>query len=408
MDNIDFKLNEKKKDIYFSNETDNQKSAPSASQKQAPKAPVKRKKGKGVASTYLFFIIVIACSMILSIYAIFCMNDILAITKTTSTVTISLTQKIDSSDDAINTLSSNGLIRCKNFCKVFVKLRDKLIHSSQLSGPYEAGVYYLNGKMGLEGMLITLQGDNATSETVQLTFPEGYTVPEVIDKLVENDVCDRNALISVIQSTNFDFRLTSELKAQDSVPYRLEGFLFPDTYEFFIDESAASAVRKFLQQGNNVYTKKYSDRAKELGLTDYEVLTIASIIQKEAANDEQMKIISAVIHNRLKNSRDFPWLGCQSTKDYITNKVAPSLSSTASHSADYYMAYYNTNNNSTVVGLPAGPICNPGKAAIDAALHPADTNAKFFFHDNSGEMYTADTITEFKEKVARYAPYLNY
>ncbi len=262
--------------------------------------------------------------------------------------------------------------------------------------------------MGLEGMLITLQGDNATSETVQLTFPEGYTVPEIIEKLVENDVCDRNALISVIQTTNFDFRLTSELKAQDSVPYRLEGFLFPDTYEFFIDESAASAVRKFLQQGNNVYTKKYSDRAKELGYTDYEILTIASIIQKEAANEEQMKTISAVIHNRLKNTVDFPWLGCQSTKDYITNKVAPSLSSTASHSADYYMAYYNTNNNSTVVGLPAGPICNPGKAAIEAALHPEDTNAKFFFHDNSGEMYTADNITEFKEKVAKYAPYLSY
>ena len=262
--------------------------------------------------------------------------------------------------------------------------------------------------MGLEGMLITLQGDNATSETIQLTFPEGYTVPDIIDKLSENDVCNKEALISVIQTTNFDFKLTSELKQQDSVPYRLEGFMFPDTYEFFIDESAASVVRKFIQQGNNVYTKKYTERAKELGMTDYEIITIASIIQKEAANEEQMKVISAVIHNRLKNTRDFPTLGCQSTADYITNKVAPSLSSTASHSADYFMAYYNTNNQSTVVGLPAGPICNPGKTAIDAALHPADSKALFFFHDNSGEMYTATTLTEFKEKVAKYAPYLEY
>ncbi len=84
MDNIDFKLNEKKKDIYFSNETESKKSAPVSGQKASPKKPVKRKKSKGVASTYLFFIIVIACSMLLSIYAIFCMNDILAITKTTS------------------------------------------------------------------------------------------------------------------------------------------------------------------------------------------------------------------------------------------------------------------------------------------------------------------------------------
>ena len=411
MDNSEFKLTENKKDIYFSNDVENKPKPETESAKPAaqPKKPQpKKKKSKGIGSTYLFFIIVIVCSMILSVYAIFCMNDIFAITKTTSTVTISLTQKIDTSDDAIDTLNDNGLIRCKGFCKVFVKLRDKLIHSSQLGGPYEAGVYYLNGKMGLEGMLKTLQGGNKTSETVQLTFPEGYTVPDIIDKLVENDVCSREALISVIQSTNFDFRLTSDITAKDSVPYRLEGYMFPDTYEFFIDESAASAVRKFLQQGNNVYTKKYQDRAKELGLTDYEVLTIASIIQKEAANEEQMKTIAAVIHNRLDDTVNFPTLGCQSTSDYIKNKVAPSLSSTASHSADYYMSYYNTNNNSTVVGLPAGPICNPGKSAIEAALHPDDSDARFFFHDSSGEMYTARTLTEFKEKVAKYAPYLQY
>lgn len=412
MDNNEFKISEKKSDIYFSNDVQSSnnletKKGAAVSSGETKKA-AKRKKKKGIGATYLFFIIVIACSMALSIYAIFCMNDILAITKTTSSVTVSLTQKIETSDDAIDILSSNGLLRCKNFCKVFVKVRDKFIHSSSLGGPYEAGVYYLNGKMGLEGMLITLQGDNATSETIQLTFPEGYTVPDIIDKLAENDVCDRNALISVIQSTNFDFRLTGDLKLNDSVPYRLEGFMFPDTYEFFIDESAASAVRKFLQQGNNVYTKKYSDRAKELGYTDYEVITIASIIQKEAANEDQMKLISAIIHNRLEDTVNFPTLGCQSTSDYITNKVAPSLSSQASHSADYYMTYYNTNNNSTVVGLPAGPICNPGKAAIQAALHPADSDARFFFHDNSGEMYTAKTLQEFKEKVEKYAPYLEH
>ena len=415
MDNSEFKISDKKNDIYFSNGTDNSaKPAESGGAVKKENAQAKdkkkkkKKKAKGIGSTYLFFIIVIACSMALSIYAIFCMNDILAITKTTSSVTVSLTQKIDDSDSAIDTLSSNGLIRCKNFCKVFVKVRDKLIHSSQLGGPYEAGVYYLNGKMGLEGMLITLQGENATSETIQLTFPEGYTVPEIIDKLVENDVCDRSALISVIQTTNFDLKLTGDLKQQEAVPYRLEGFMFPDTYEFFIDESAASVVRKFLQQGNNVYTKKYSDRAKELGMTDYEIITIASIIQKEAANEEQMKTISAVIHNRLDDTVNFPTLGCQSTSDYIKNKVAPSLSSQATHSADYYMTYYNTNNNSTVVGLPAGPICNPGKAAIEAALHPDDSNARYFFHDNSGEMYTAVTYPEFKEKVEKYAPYLEH
>ena len=154
------------------------------------------------------------------------------------------------------------------------------------------------------------------------------------------------------------------------------------------------------------YTKKFKERAKELGLTDYEVMTIASIIQKEAANDEQMKTISAIIHNRLANTRDFPWLGCQSTTDYIKNKVAKAITSTGSHSPDYYLSFYSTNNNSTVVGLPAGPICNPGKSAISAALYPDDSDDMFFFHDNKGVMYTARTYSEFKEKIAKYAPYL--
>ncbi len=405
MDSFDFNEQEKKQssDIYFSNETSIQ-----SLEKTADKVIAKQKKSGGVGSTYLFFIIVIIVSVVVSIYAILCMNDIFAITKTKSNVTVSYSQQLESSNDAINLLSEKGLIKCKNFCKLFVKLRDGFIKSSRLGGPYEAGVYYLNGKMGLEGMLLTLQGDTASSETVTLAFPEGLTVPEIVNKLSDNDVCDKAALLSVIQSTEFSYSLVADLKASDSIPYRLEGFMFPDTYEFFIGESASSVVTKFLENGEAKFTEEFKQRCNELGYTPYEIMTIASIIQKEAANDEQMKTISAVLHNRLKDKANFPTLGCQSTADYITNKVSPNLSSTSSHTADYYMAYYNTNNSSTVVGLPAGPICNPGTAAINAALYPENSDVKFFFHDTKGVMYTAKTYAEFKSKVQKYAPYLEY
>lgn len=405
MDSFDFNEQEKKQssDIYFSNETSIQ-----SLEKTADKVIAKHKKSGGVGSTYLFFIIVIIVSVVVSIYAILCMNDIFAITKTKSNVTVSYSQQLESSNDAINLLSEKGLIKCKNFCKLFVKLRDGFIKSSRLGGPYEAGVYYLNGKMGLEGMLLTLQGDTATSETVTLAFPEGLTVPEIVNKLSDNDVCDKAALLSVIQSTEYSYSLVADLKASDSIPYRLEGFMFPDTYEFFIGESASSVVTKFLENGEAKFTEEFKQRCNELGYTPYEIITIASIIQKEAANDEQMKTISAVLHNRLKDKANFPTLGCQSTADYITNKVSPNLSSTSSHTADYYMAYYNTNNSSTVVGLPAGPICNPGTAAINAALYPENSDVKFFFHDTKGVMYTAKTYAEFKSKVQKYAPYLEY
>lgn len=132
-------------------------------------------------------------------------------------------------------------------------------------------------------MLVTLKGNTSSSETVTLTFPEGYTVPEIVNKLSENDVCDKTALLSVIQSTDFTYSLVTNLKASDSVPYRLEGFMFPDTYEFFINESASSTVRKFLENGDAKFTEKYKQRAEKMGYSIYQIMTIASIVQKEAA-----------------------------------------------------------------------------------------------------------------------------
>lgn len=394
----------KQKDIYFSNE---ENIAPKKPQKNAPKKKVKKKE-RGAGSTYLFFIIVIIVSIVISVYAIFCLNDLLAITKTKATVTVQYSQEIQDRNEIVDILSENGLIKCKNFCKFFLTLREKVISNASLDGPYEPGVYYLNGKMGLEGMFITLKGINEKSETVVLTFPEGYSTAEIVNKLSENDVCDKNALISVIQSTDFSGTLAEGVKASDKVPYRLEGYLFPDTYEFYIDDNASNVIRKFLSNGDKKYTSDFKKKQKELGMSTKEILTIASIIQMEAANESQMKKISAVIHNRLKDKANYPTLGCQSTSDYITNKVAPSLASTSSHTADYYMAYYNTNNDSTVIGLPEGPICNPGQAAIKAALNPEKSGIKFFFHDTNGVLYTASSYPEFKQKVQQYAPYLQY
>lgn len=397
--------NSDEKDVYFSNVdiTDKKEEKPASTGAAVKKAPPKKPKTRGVASTYVFFIVVIAISMVLSVYAVMCLNDVLAITKSSSTVTVSFNDSIEDTDEAIDLLADNGLIKCKNFCKLFAKYREDYV-----GAPYVPGVYYLNGKMGLEGMLIAMKGSTDTAETVQLTFPEGYTVAEIVDKLVANEVCDKASLLSVIQSVEFSYPLVSDLKAKEEVPYRLEGYLFPDTYDFYVGESATSVVKKFLANGDAKITEEYRNKAKEMGYSMYDIITIASIIQMEAGDEEQMKIISSVIHNRLQDKTNFPSLGCDSTSAYITNKVGPSLSSTSAHTADYYLNYYSTDNSSSVVGLPAGPICNPGIAAIDAALNPADTDEYFFFHDSEGKLYTASTNAEFRQKVATYAPYLNY
>lgn len=423
MNNDDFKLQETginpvatasdKSDVYFSNVDNDERittDAPSASSAVVKKPP-KKKKHKSVAGTYMFFIVVIAISMVISIYAILCMNDALAITKTSSNVTINISEPIDNIGDAVDLLADNGLIKCKNFCKLFGKFRESQVGPSYRNGvyfkdkTYEPGVYYLNAKMGLEGMLQTLQGNAATAETVPLTFPEGYTVPEIVDRLVANEVCDKAALLKVIESTEFSYSLVSNLKASENVPYRLEGYLFPDTYEFYVGESASSVVKKFLANGDAKITEKYRKRAEKLGYSISDIITIASIIQMEAGSEKQMKEISSVIHNRLSDKPNFPYLGCDSTTDYIKNKVAPSLASTSAHTSEYYLDYYNT--GSKAEGLPAGPICNPGIAAIKAALYPDDTDYYYFFHDINGNLYTAKTFGEFNEKIQAYAPYLN-
>lgn len=397
-----------KKDVYFTNQDFSGLKADKPKKTVSKKkTAVKAKKG-GVASTYIFFIVVIAVSMLLSVYAVFCLNDVFGMMKNKSSVTVSYSEQIDSTSDAIDLLAEYDLVDCKNFCKFYIKLANVVVGDYDVTGPFEAGVYYLNGKMGLEGMLINMMGEPDTTETVRITIPEGYTVAEIIDRLAENDVCDKASLLSVIESTQFSQSLVSDLKSDENIPYRLEGYLFPDTYDFYVGQSASGVIETFLDNLEKKITKEDRDRAAELGYSINEVLTIASIVQAEAGSTDQMKTISAIIQNRLKDPVNNPSLGCQSTSDYINNKVAPSLSSTSAHTADYYLQYYSTASSSEVIGLPAGPICNAGKDAIEAVLYPKDTDDLYFFHDNNGKLYTAKNYPEFKKLIQTYAPYLDY
>ncbi len=398
------------RDIYFSNE-DYAKIIRDYKKTNGnfPQATLKNKKKKGttVLSTYMFFIIVFCVSAVISVYAILCLNDLFGMTKSKDSVTVSYNQELKSPYDAIDILAENKLITCKNFCKLLVKLETTLLsRQTSLDGPFEPGSYSLNGKMGFENMLITMLGKADTAETVRLTFPEGYTMADITKRLVDNEVIsDKNAFISVVQNTQFSYSLVSSLTYSETVPFRLEGYLFPDTYDFYIGQSPASVIETFLKNTENKITEEYRKRAEELGFTMHEIIIIASIIQAEAANNDQMPVIAGIIENRLKDPTNWPSLGCQSTSDYITSKLSSAIGTTG-HSADYYLSYYNTQISSNVEGLPEGPICNPGIAAIKAALYPKDTDCYFFFHDINRNIYTAKTNSEFRSLIQKYAPYL--
>ena len=132
-------------------------------------------------------------------------------------------------------------------------------------------------------------------------------------------------------------------------------------------------------------------------MTMDEIINIAAMIQREAKNTSQMSVISSVIHNRLRKASTFPTLDMNSTKDYITSLKPYKL-----FSDFYYELYLGTYNTYSSQGLPPGPICNPGAAAIKAALYPAQTDYYFFMHSPTGEIYLAKTADEHQVNTELY------
>ncbi len=356
----------------------------------------KKKETTVVSATARLLIIIVLCTAILSGIAITSINDVLAINKDSEPVTVEIPADATTSE-IIGILGDAGLISRPLMCKVAYGILSDFKKSS--APKYIEGIFYLKASMGLEGMLNKLKETQNYSETVTLSFPEGWSVYQIFNKLEEYDVCDADYLYKAAESVNFNYGFLSSAKSgnNDNRYMLLEGYFFPDTYEFFIDLNANSVIERFLQNFDKKWTDEYAARAKELGLTVDQVIKIASIIQREAANDEQMPQISSVLHNRLNDRVDYPTLDCDSTYNYVTNYVKPVSGEVL---ADRFMKSYNTY---ICDGLPAGSICNPGDAAVKAALYPDDTDYYYFQHDSNGKIYLAKTNAEhnrYKDQIA--------
>ncbi len=378
-------------------------SAPPVTPKQrreiAMKKRQKERRAQGILNTKeklqrlaIYVLIVAISSTILCFYGIRCINDILAIEKTEYECEVTINAGATDSE-VLSILKDNDLIRNELFCNLFVKLING-------SGEYVSGSYTLNADWGLEKMLSTMQAGNNYSETITLTFPEGYTIDQIAEKLEANKVCTASSFIKTMQSVDFSTEY-SFLKNQANKEARfrtLEGYIYPDTYEFYIGENASSVVRRFLDNFESKWTADYSKKAKDLGMTVDEVITLASIIQAEAANAGQMKDISSVLHNRLDKPATFPRLECDSTEKYLVETIKVTLTSSTTDTQKYiaYRDLYDT-YSTDCQGLPVGAICNPGASAIAAALYPSDTNYNYFRHDVKGKVYYANTFAEHEQ-----------
>ena len=348
-----------------------------------------------LSRTALTFAIIVFFSVIFCVYGVGCINDILALDeKEDSFVDVTVSENMTDSE-VIDILGDEDLINNELFCKLFVKLLD--ITGDGTKRSYVSGVYTLNKKDGLEKMLSTMKAEITLYETVSLTFPEGWTIDQIAEKLEANEVCTAASFINTLQTIDFseDYDFLKAIPNKDRRFRTLEGYMYPDTYEFYKGENASSVVRRFLDNFENRWSDEYQKLADERGVSIDEVIVMASVIQKEAGSNDQMADISKVLYNRLARPSSFPFIECDSTMDYYTATILPTLTSSTEDVEKRIQFTYDYDTYEHRKGLPVGAIANPGDAAIRAALKPSDVSYLFFCHNTeTGKVYYANTDAE--------------
>ncbi len=265
---------------------------------------------------------------------------------------------------------------------------------------YAPGVYFVYADSGIENILDSmLVNNNLNKGTVRLTFPEGLTTAEIFEKIEKAGVCEAEKLYANLDIVAQQYSFIEKIADVEGRYLKGEGYLFPDTYDFYIGENASSVLEKFFTNFEVKWEKEYNARLKELGITMDEAVIIASIIQCESKNGSEMPVISGITYNRLDDPANFPTIGMDSTSDYID--LLRSMEIITEEHAKFYRPFYSTYEST---GLPPGPICSPGASAIKAALYPEETDYNFFCHDSNGQIYYAVTRAEHEEneKIAIY------
>ncbi len=323
-------------------------------------------------------------SFILAGFAISCVNDVFAINRDgEETIEVVLPDNANTAE-AIKVLDKAGLIKNSIFCNLFAKVM------GVSDDNYLAGIYYFTDDMGIEKMLTRFKTSSTRGTIISITIPEGYTVDQVFERLEKNNVCTKESLYRVLNTVDFgnEYDFIAKIDNKDERYCVLEGYLFPATYEFEQGAEPGSVIRKFLNTFNSRWSEEYAAKSTELGMSVDEIITLASILEKEGTGEGQFLQISSVLHNRLNRSGLYPTLDCNSTKDYVKNTIAKRITTPE---INKYVVSYNTYE---IAGLPPSAICNPGLDAIESALFPTPSQNYFFRHDKNNKIYLAETIEE--------------
>lgn len=360
-------------------------------QKQAAKAHRKRNKEKRKKNRRIFrfvwFFMILIVSIALAQYLISGVNDMLAVGKPSLHVTVEI--PADATNEQVaNILKENNIIRDTDFFRLYSKV-------TKADGNYRSGQFELSTDMDYEALINTLQS-NISRVSTKVTIPEGANILDLASKLVEEGVLTnetKEEFLQLCNSNTFDeaYPFLEDISNTADRYYKLEGYLFPDTYLFYLSQEPDEVIEKFLDNTKNKLDEETLQKAADKNLTMDQLLTLASMIQKEAANAQKfpddMKNISSIFQNRLNSDVDqgFLYLNSDPTMYY------PYATQTAADEAEGpgFTGKYNTYQ---VQGLPPGAICNPGMAAIQAVLEPKETQYYYFCHNTeTQEPYYART-----------------
>lgn len=324
-------------------------------------------KKKKILALNIFLVLVL--SIAISAAVMIAANDVFALKKD-GEETLFVLENDMSIKDASEKLKDEGFISFPSLFRLYFSLKSK-------KDVFPAGEYTLSKSMSYDEIRYEIYGIGKPRKEIRITIPEGYTTDEIIELFVSNGIGTRENFCDVIQNYDFGYDFISLIPENEDRKYRLDGYLFPDTYMFFSDSSERAAIDKLLSNFERNMSGELIEDAKKRGFSIDEIITLASIIQKEAYHMSDMAVMSSVFFNRLKNNM------------YLQ-----------SDATGLYGESYDTYKNG---GLPSGPISNPGYAAISAAIYPANTKYYYFVTGNDKKAVFSKTFAEHKRAVARIA-----
>ncbi|MDR0325630.1 MAG: endolytic transglycosylase MltG [Oscillospiraceae bacterium] len=321
----------------------------------------KQRANTGCLRGVLYFLFICGVSLGLAVFGWNCVNDVLALNKPDSDVAVSISE-----DFTIRELSRElaelGVINQPWLFTLFCNY-------SKAEEKIEPGDYVISSRLDYNAIVKSFVIIPERGEvTVRVT--EGKTLMETLTLIAEQGVSSLDNLVRAADEEEFNFSFLEDLPME---PGRLEGYLYPDTYVFFTDAGARSILLRFLNNFNLKLTRTMRERLEAIDYDLNEILTIASLIQMEAAGAGEMKDISSVIWNRL-SSNSMRKLEIDATSVYLIGKENVSSAADVMAGREIDSPY----NTFLYEGLPPGPICSPSIDAIRAALYPSTT--KYYYY----------------------------